>query len=124
LGPQKFLESKEMGDISCDYSWRYCSHLCFKHIRISPPLDEVDLFQSACYRQIEEQFKVSQTVAILGLSAFVVGLATGPCTSLAIKYLISVLSGPLSEFYGRRPIYIISYFFFICTRLSMCWPNL
>ena len=87
-------------------------------------LNEIDLFQTACYRQLEEQFKISQTIAILGLSTFVVGLAIGPRTFLTMKYLISVLSGPMSEIYGRRPIYLISYFFFISTRLSTRWTNL
>lgn len=32
--------------------------------------------------QIEKEFHVSQVVAILGLSTFVLGLAFGPCTLL------------------------------------------
>ncbi|PVH81274.1 multidrug resistance protein [Cadophora sp. DSE1049] len=54
------------------------------------------------YTQITEEFRCSQEVAILGLSMFVIGLAIGPM----------VLS-PLSEFYGRRYIYIISVSFFL-----------
>ena len=50
---------------------------------------------------------MAQVVAILGLTAFVVGLAIGP-----------LFLGPLSEFYGRKPIYIVSYFFFISMILS------
>jgi MFS family permease len=57
--------------------------------------------------QVEEDFHVGQVVAILGLSTFVFGLAIGP-----------LFMGPLSEFYGRKPVYIVSYFFFISTVLS------
>ena len=52
--------------------------------------------------QIIKEFGCSQEVAILGLSLFVVGIAVGP-----------MFVSPLSEFYGRRPIYLISIFFFL-----------
>jgi multidrug resistance protein len=48
------------------------------------------------------EFKCSQIVATLGLSLFVMGLGCGP-----------MFLGPLSEFYGRRPIYIVSFSFFL-----------
>ena len=54
------------------------------------------------YSQIRAEFHVSRLVATLGLSLFVVGLGLGP-----------MILGPLSEFYGRRPIYIISFGFFM-----------
>ena len=54
------------------------------------------------YSQMITDFHVSRVVATLGLSLFVVGLGLGP-----------MLLGPLSEFYGRRPIYIISFAFFM-----------
>ncbi|KAJ9607902.1 hypothetical protein H2200_007981 [Cladophialophora chaetospira] len=54
------------------------------------------------YGQLMEEFHCSREVATLGLSLFVLGLAFGP-----------MLLGPLSEFYGRRPIYILSLFFFL-----------
>jgi MFS family permease len=44
-----------------------------------------------------EKFQVSEIVAALGLSLFVVGLA-----------LSSMVLGPLSEFYGRKPVYVFS----------------
>lgn len=52
------------------------------------------------YGQVEPEFHVSREVATLGLSFFVVGLACGP-----------LFLAPLSEFYGRRWIYIVSYIF-------------
>ena len=50
------------------------------------------------YGQITTEFHISRVVATLGLSLFVMGLGLGP-----------MILGPLSEFYGRRPIYIISF---------------
>lgn len=50
------------------------------------------------YGQITMEFHISRVVATLGLSLFVMGLGLGP-----------MLLGPLSEFYGRRPIYIVSF---------------
>jgi hypothetical protein len=49
------------------------------------------------YDQIMEEFQVSEIVATLGLSLFVFGLALSP-----------MLLAPLSEFYGRKPVYMIS----------------
>ena len=54
------------------------------------------------YGQITGEFGVSRVVATLGLSVFVMGLGVGP-----------MLLSPLSEFYGRRPIYMVSFAFFL-----------
>ena len=54
------------------------------------------------YNQITTEFQVSREVATLGLSLFVIGLGFGP-----------MVLGPLSEYHGRRPIYIISFGFFL-----------
>ncbi|PVH92613.1 MFS transporter [Periconia macrospinosa] len=56
---------------------------------------------TSTYSQLIPEFHTSRLVCTLGLSLFVAGLGTGPM----------VLS-PLSEFYGRRPIYIGSFTFF------------
>ena len=50
---------------------------------------------------MDTEFGNSTLVATLGLSTFVLGIALGPAWS------------PLSEFYGRRPIYIGSFVFFV-----------
>jgi multidrug resistance protein len=50
------------------------------------------------YEGMNREFGSSRIVATLGLSTFVFGLAVGP-----------MVLGPLSEFYGRRPIYIFAY---------------
>jgi multidrug resistance protein len=48
------------------------------------------------------EFGISTLVGTLGLSTFVLGLAIGP-----------LLMSPLSEFYGRRPIYLSSWAMFL-----------
>lgn len=57
---------------------------------------------TSTYDQITMEFHVSRVVATLGLSLFVLGLGLGP-----------MVLGPLSEFYGRRPIYVVSFLFFL-----------
>ncbi|KAF7858804.1 hypothetical protein EAF04_008847 [Stromatinia cepivora] len=57
---------------------------------------------TSTYAQLEKEFNCSREVATLGLSMFILGLGLGP-----------MLLGPLSEFYGRRPIYICSFTFFL-----------
>ncbi|KAK4938287.1 hypothetical protein LTR10_021266 [Elasticomyces elasticus] len=53
------------------------------------------------YDQMDAEFGNSRIVATLGLTLFVFGLGLSP-----------MVLGPLSEFYGRRPIYIWAYIFF------------
>jgi len=50
---------------------------------------------------MDAEFGNSRLVATLGLSTFVLGIALGPAWS------------PLSEFYGRRPVYIGSFVAFV-----------
>ncbi|GAT21205.1 MFS transporter [Aspergillus luchuensis] len=52
---------------------------------------------TATYNQIMAEFNCSRTVATLGLSFYIAGLGWGP-----------LVMSPLSEFYGRRPIYLVS----------------
>ncbi|KAK1718217.1 major facilitator superfamily domain-containing protein [Colletotrichum lupini] len=52
---------------------------------------------TSTYPNLEAEFHNSRIVSTLGLSTFVLGLSLGP-----------MLFSPLSEFYGRRPIYLIS----------------
>lgn len=48
--------------------------------------------------QIEEEFGVSSEIAVLSLSLYVLGFAFGP-----------MLLAPLSEYFGRKPVYIVSW---------------
>lgn len=56
---------------------------------------------TSSYTGMNAEFGTSDIVATLGLSTFVLGIALGPAWS------------PLSEFYGRRPIYLGSFVLFI-----------
>lgn len=51
---------------------------------------------------MDAEFGSSRIVSTLGLSAFVAGIAVGP-----------MLLAPLSEFYGRRPVYLVSFVMFV-----------
>ncbi|KAK4506913.1 hypothetical protein PRZ48_000646 [Zasmidium cellare] len=53
---------------------------------------------TSTYKQLEEDFHVSREVATLGLTTFVCGLGLGP-----------MFLSPLSEFYGRRIIYLCAF---------------
>lgn len=53
------------------------------------------------YGKMDAEFGNTRLIATLGLSLFIFGLGVSP-----------MILGPLSEFYGRRPIYICAYIFF------------
>ncbi|KAM5386413.1 hypothetical protein ACJZ2D_000376 [Fusarium nematophilum] len=54
------------------------------------------------YSQMDVEFGISSPVSAAGLSVFVFGIALGPS-----------ITSPLSEFYGRRPIYLASWCLFV-----------
>ncbi|EED23554.1 MFS multidrug transporter, putative [Talaromyces stipitatus ATCC 10500] len=54
------------------------------------------------YSQVTRDFHCSREVATLGLTTFIFGLGVGP-----------MFLAPLSEFYGRRIIYIASFAFYV-----------
>ncbi|KAM0755473.1 MFS general substrate transporter, partial [Meredithblackwellia eburnea MCA 4105] len=69
---------------------------------------------ASSYAGVEKDFGVSTEVATLGLSLFVLGLGFAP-----------LVMGPLSEFFGRSPIYNCSYFFFFCFNMLVAFsPNI
>lgn len=70
------------------------------------------LMSRSIYMQIVPEFSISQEVATLGLSLFVLGLGTSP-----------LFLGPLSEFYGRRPIYLVSFFFFFIWQIPCAFAK-
>ncbi|KAE9368868.1 MFS general substrate transporter [Stipitochalara longipes BDJ] len=59
---------------------------------------------TATYKQITTEFHCSELTATIGLSMFILGMGIAP-----------LFLSPLSEFYGRRPIYLIS------LSLSIIW---
>lgn len=58
------------------------------------------------------EFGISQEVGTLTVSLFVCGYCVGP-----------LLWGPLSEQYGRRPIFIISFFIYMVSRRLHSLPD-
>lgn len=65
------------------------------------------------YPGMEAEFAIGQEVATLGLSLFVIGLGWAPL----------VLS-PLSEFMGRRPVYLAGFFLFLMFNFLVAFaPN-
>lgn len=64
--------------------------------------------------EIAEEFGVSDEVVTLGLSLYVLGFAFGP-----------MLLAPFSEFYGRKPIYLVSWFIFTVFQIPLAVaPNI
>ncbi|PKS12618.1 hypothetical protein jhhlp_000826 [Lomentospora prolificans] len=57
---------------------------------------------TSTYTQMEAEFGNSRIISVLGLSLFVLGLSCGP-----------LFFSPLSEFYGRRPIYLVAWSLFV-----------
>ncbi|KAK4093182.1 hypothetical protein Purlil1_2339 [Purpureocillium lilacinum] len=53
---------------------------------------------TSTYAKMEAEFGNSRIVSVLGLSTFVLGISFGP-----------MFLSPLSEFYGRRPIYLVAW---------------
>ncbi|OJJ36315.1 hypothetical protein ASPWEDRAFT_86037, partial [Aspergillus wentii DTO 134E9] len=51
---------------------------------------------------IEEEFQVSKLIALLGVTTYLLGMATG-----------SLFVAPVSELVGRRPVYIVSMLIFL-----------
>jgi MFS family permease len=63
---------------------------------------------------VRQRFGVSSEVATLGLSLFVLGFALGP-----------LIWAPLSEVYGRKSIYVISYTAYVAFSVAAaCAPNI
>ena len=57
-----------------------------------------------------EEFNIrSRTVITFGMTTYMMGLATGP-----------LLLAPMSELYGRRPVYLVSLFLFPIFVLAAC----
>lgn len=73
---------------------------------------------TSTYTQIEARFDISEIVAILGLTLFAVGLGLSPMILAPLSEVCSLLDtlhtcANVIQFYGRKPIYIGSLFFFV-----------
>jgi len=67
---------------------------------------------SSTYQGMEDSYEISMEVAMLTVSLYVEGLGVGP-----------LLLGPLSEFYGRNNIYLISFVCFLLLNLPVAFAN-
>ncbi|GAB7348639.1 hypothetical protein MBLNU459_g7011t1 [Dothideomycetes sp. NU459] len=73
----------------------------------------VSTCDSNSVKPASHEFHVSETSETLATALFLVGLASG-----------SLIAGPLSEQFGRNPVYIVSSFVFLCFTLgSALAPN-
>jgi MFS family permease len=69
---------------------------------------------TAAISSVAEYFDCSQTVSTLGVSTFLLGFGSGP-----------LIFAPLSEIYGRNPIYRITLFIFVIFNLACALsPNI
>ncbi|GAA6032025.1 hypothetical protein JCM8097_003393 [Rhodosporidiobolus ruineniae] len=64
------------------------------------------------YPGVERDFHVSQEVATLGISLFVLGMGLFP-----------LLVGPLSEWYGRSPVYFVGFSLFLIFQFMAAFAN-
>ncbi|EJU01785.1 MFS general substrate transporter [Dacryopinax primogenitus] len=67
---------------------------------------------SYTYGGLESTFGISEEVAILTVSLYIEGLGVGP-----------LLLGPLSEFFGRNNVYLISFTFFLLLNFPVAFAN-
>ncbi|KAG7450645.1 MFS general substrate transporter [Guyanagaster necrorhizus] len=63
---------------------------------------------SGIVEQVIEEFGLSTEVATLMISLFVAGYCVGP-----------IIWGPLSEEFGRRPIFIVAFIVYVCFQIGM-----
>lgn len=91
-----------MGDyVANSYPYPFC-----------PPSTCASSMAASTYPGLESSFGVSQEVAILSVSLFVLGLGSGP-----------LLLSPLSEFIGRKPIYLVSFAAFCLFNFPVAFAN-
>ncbi|KDQ63393.1 hypothetical protein JAAARDRAFT_29421 [Jaapia argillacea MUCL 33604] len=57
--------------------------------------------------QLIEEFHMSREVATLAISLFVAGYCVGP-----------LVHGPLSEQYGRKPVFVVTFLFYTCFQIG------
>ncbi|CAN6649754.1 probable drug/proton antiporter Yhk8p [Trichomonascus vanleenenianus] len=69
---------------------------------------------SIASQSIQDHFHASHEVVVLGISLYVFALATGP-----------MITAPLSETFGRRPLYLVGYALFLAFQfLTAFAPNI
>jgi hypothetical protein len=92
-GPDPFLVKWDEGDPKNPYNWslKYKSWITFQLGMLALAASLGSSIIAPAERAISEKFDVSQEVAVLSISLYVLGFAFGPC-----------LWAPVSEIWGRR----------------------
>ncbi|KAF7798663.1 hypothetical protein EIP86_009887 [Pleurotus ostreatoroseus] len=78
---------------------------------------------------IAATFHVGTEVAVLGVTTFLVGLGKRTATAVTLSHSCMQFNigqgplfvGPLSEVYGRSPVYIVSFFVFFALSWAVCF---
>ncbi|KAK0456676.1 MFS general substrate transporter [Armillaria borealis] len=68
----------------------------------------ISISASGILPHLMEKYTFSEQVGVLVISLFVAGFCVGP-----------ILWGPLSEEFGRRPVFIVSFFVYMCFQIGM-----
>ena len=98
-----------------------CRHVCYISSHHKAIFADPDSGRCLCAgsissgaMEIQKEFHVSSEITTLALSLYVLGFAVGP-----------VLLAPLSEFFGRQPVYIVSWFVLFIFQLPVALaPNI
>ncbi|CEJ91119.1 hypothetical protein VHEMI06854 [[Torrubiella] hemipterigena] len=90
--------------------WLITFILCFGSFTVT----NTSSIYTSTYEQMEAEFHNARIISTLGLSTFVLGISLGP-----------MMLGPMSEFYGRRPIYLVTWLMFLIWLIpSAAAPNI
>ncbi|BGP04676.1 hypothetical protein JCM10049v2_000478 [Rhodotorula toruloides] len=99
LSPLNFSKARKWLIVSIVTSGAFCITCCSSMIAFT-------------YPGVEREFHVSAEVATLGLSLFVLGMGIFP-----------LLVGPLSEWYGRSPVYFVGFAVYIAFNFGVAFAN-
>ena len=114
---EKYLVSYALDDMRHPYNWPNSKKytillvLCLAAVCVTA----TSSIQASTYASIEREFDFSRPEAVLGVSLYVLGLGLGSSEFNGGFELTIVFLGPMSEFFGRCYIYLVSFFLFtIC----------
>jgi hypothetical protein len=114
---EKYLVSYALDDMRHPYNWPKSKKytillvLCLAAVCVTA----TSSIQASTYASIEREFNFSRPEAVLGVSLYVLGLGLGSSEFSLWFELMIVFLGPMSEFFGRCYIYLVSFFLFtIC----------
>ncbi|KAG2075030.1 polyamine transporter 1 [Suillus decipiens] len=102
--PDSFLVAFDEGDSANPKNWSFAKKW---YLTLTAGLLVLNAAPSSLVPTFMKEFGISQEVGTLTISLFVCGYCVGP-----------LIWGPLSEQYGRRPIFIISFFIYMCFQIG------